>query len=273
MEILRRVTRIPGVHALWRRFPLGSVPLLVEYDVWPRPSYAFGVLRAAELARSLGVRAISVVEFGVAGGRGLLALEAIAIQVEKHTGVGITVLGFDAGSGMPEPIDYRDLPHVWRRGFYQMDEPSLRSRLRRAQLVLGDVGETALPLLREKKIPPLGFISFDLDYYSSTRKALRVFDAEHDTHLPRVWCYFDDLIQPERACHNEWVGERLAINEFNREHTGLCLSVIPSLRVMRPRPSWWNEQMFILHDFAHPQYTTLITPEGDEYRQLRLPPA
>jgi hypothetical protein len=270
MDLFRRLTGIPGVHALWRRWPVGTVSRLVEYDVWDRPAYAYGVLRAAELARSLRVPAISVAEFGVAGGRGLLALERIARRISRDTGVVIQVLGFDAGDGMPEPLDYRDLPHVWQRGFYRMDQAALRAKLNSARLIIGDVGDTAAALVREPTLAPLGFVSFDLDYYSSTKKALRIFDGPPHTRLPRVWCYFDDLIEPERACHNEWVGERLAIDEFNREHERRKLGAVPSLRATRPRPSAWNEQMFVFHDFDHPEYTTLITPEGDSYRQIPL---
>jgi hypothetical protein len=59
---------------------------------------------------------------------------------------------------------------------------------------------------------PVGFVAFDLDYYSSTTVAFRVFEKEH---LPRVHCYFDDTIWPESAYHNEYIGELCAIREFN----------------------------------------------------------
>ena len=41
-----------------------------------------GRLEGASLAKALGFPRISVTEFGVAGGRGLLALEKIAVPVE-----------------------------------------------------------------------------------------------------------------------------------------------------------------------------------------------
>jgi hypothetical protein len=46
------------------------------------------------------------------------ALERAAKEIERTLGVGIDVVGFDSGEGMPEPTDYRDWPHIWGRGFY-----------------------------------------------------------------------------------------------------------------------------------------------------------
>src|SRR3972149_1664776 len=43
-----------------------------------RPWYAWGVLCGVDLAQSLGIDRVSVIEFGVAGGRGLISLERIA---------------------------------------------------------------------------------------------------------------------------------------------------------------------------------------------------
>src|SRR5262245_50288865 len=48
-----------------------------------RPSYTWGVLQAAHLGKALGYPAISVLEFGVAGGNGLVALETAALEVEQ----------------------------------------------------------------------------------------------------------------------------------------------------------------------------------------------
>src|SRR5438270_12829026 len=43
-----------------------------------RPNYLWCVLHAADVARNLGVARISALELGVAGGNGLIALEAAA---------------------------------------------------------------------------------------------------------------------------------------------------------------------------------------------------
>jgi hypothetical protein len=259
---LRRLTRVPGALTVWNKIPIGSVQLRVRYGVFQRPHYAYGVFCAADLAKRLGIGAISIVEFGVAAGRGLLALEDIARQVEQYLDISIHVVGFDSGCGMPEPKDYRDMPHVWGRGFYPMDEGRLRSQLSsNTELIIGDVAETVLPWLTKRARSPVGFVSFDLDYYSSTRDALAMFDANsHKSFLPRVYCYFDDVVWPPHACHNEYIGELRAIREFNEAHEGHKLCQIHMLRYMRTHADPWNEQMYVLHDFAHPLYCKNITP-------------
>ena len=224
---------------------------------------------AADLAKSLGQKAITVAEFGVAGGAGLLALEKIACAMAAHFGVGVDVLGFDSGQGMPAPTDFRDLPHVRAEGFYSMDEQKLRSQLQGARLLIGDLATTipaALPTLRY----PMGFVSFDLDYYSSTVQAFRLFDGASESRLPRVFCYFDDLIWPERACHSEFTGEYAAIRDFNSQNVSKKIAQIANLRWMREHARAWNEQVYVLHDFEHPLYSNNITPAGAEYRQLEL---
>src|SRR4051794_34328749 len=109
-SMLRHLAKVPGVRRLWSRFPVGSVDLRTEYDIWDRPAYAYGIHSAAKLARALGLDRITAVEFGVAGGNGLVSMERIAESVGGHVGVEVAVMGFDAGSGMPAPEDYRDLP-------------------------------------------------------------------------------------------------------------------------------------------------------------------
>jgi hypothetical protein len=175
--VIRYLTRIPGVRRVWSHFPVGSAAIRTDYDIWDRPHYAYGITSAAKLARSLGHPAISVIEFGVAGGNGLVSMERIASEVGAEFGVTVSVFGFDTGTGMPCPTNYRDLPYVWEAGFYKMEPDRLRSRLRSAELILGDVAETIPQFLGRDELAPIGFIAFDLDYYSSNRQAFRVFDG------------------------------------------------------------------------------------------------
>jgi hypothetical protein len=143
-----------------------------------------------------------------------------------------------------------------------MDEAALRRALTRAELYLGEVGETVPKLLAKPDLAPIGFVSFDLDYYSSTKTALRIFDGAHATHLPRVYAYLDDIAGPEWACMNEFVGEYLAVKEFNDEHPTKKFCPLANLRIERPKPARWNDQIFVFHDFEHPLYTKNIAPKG-----------
>jgi hypothetical protein len=267
-RLLTRLTQIPGFRTLWNRFPGGSLSTRVKYGIFDRPHYAYGVYAAADLAKRLGLTAIEVAEFGVAGGGGLLALESIAALVGGDLGILIHVSGFDTGGGMPAPADYRDLPHVWGRGFYMMDAKKLKQRLKPdTRLILGDVRTTITSWTPRA---PVGFSAFDLDYYSSTKGAFQLFELGYQAMLPRVYCYFDDILWPEHALHNEWVGELCAIREFNEEHRMKKLCPIHMLRHMRPCHETWNDQMYVLHDFQHPLYSQLITSVGEEYTQIPL---
>ena len=57
------------------------------------------------LMATLGYDRISVIEFGVAGGNGLVALESCARQAAELSGVAIDTYGFDTGTGLPKPTD------------------------------------------------------------------------------------------------------------------------------------------------------------------------
>jgi hypothetical protein len=106
-----------------------------------------------------------------------------------------------------------------------MDQAALRAKLQSAKLVIGDVAVTVKQWLRDSIESPLGFVAFDLDYYSSTKAALALLDGPESTHLPRVHCYFDDLAAGDQSCMNRYVGEYLAIDEFNAAHEDrkICL--------------------------------------------------
>ena len=120
---------MPEVVSLWRRVPIGSVAVRTRFGSWRRPHSAYGVFHAAQQAKLLGLLGIAVIEFGVAGGNGLINLQNIARETDGYFGLHISVGGFDSGEGMPNASDYRDLPHVWGGGFYRMEESKLRGYL------------------------------------------------------------------------------------------------------------------------------------------------
>ena len=216
-------------------------------------AYVWGVLQGASLAKILGHPRVSVFEFGVAGGAGLVNLERIAELVEQKTGVGIDIYGFDTGKGLPKPKDHRDVPYMWEEGDFSMDEHQLRARLKRAHLKLGLVEHTVPEFVRTS-FAPVAFVSIDLDLYSASKEALALLDADPAKLLPRVFCYFDDIMGHG---YNDFTGERLAIHEFNAEHGLRKLSPIYGLKWFVPK-EFYNDQwvaMFqIAHLFDHPSY-------------------
>jgi hypothetical protein len=222
----------------------------------PRPEYLWCTLQAARLAKALGYPEVTVIEFGVAGGNGLLALERAATIAEDLLGVVVSVVGFDVGTGMPTPVDERDIPWAIQPGVLPMDEAALRARLTKAQLVLGQV-ETTLPewLADENRV--VGFAAFDLDMYSSTMSAFRLFEAPSELLLPRVACYFDDIFG---YGWNDFTGERAAIRDFNEAHQRRKVSQIYGLKYELPEPdrlAAWPEKIFLAHMFDSDLYNSV----------------
>jgi hypothetical protein len=232
------------------------------------PQYGYGIGMAAALASRLGLDAVSVLELGVAGGNGLLAMQSIA-NCHRELGVEVRIAGFDLGTGMPPPQDHRDMPSVWRAGFFGMDRAVLEARLDGPQLVLGEVGATG-PAFLATAPPPIGFVSFDLDYYSSTSAALEaLLLGDTARYLPRVLCYFDDTVGPHFEMHSRFTGELLAIDEFNDAHAHRKLGKLNGLRYkLLPYDSSWVEGIYVLHLFDHPRYGDYVYPEID--RQFPL---
>ena len=67
-----------------RESPRVSLARLVELSALRRPAYGYGMLKAAELAKRLGLDTISAIEFGVAGGNGLRHMEYLAERIERE---------------------------------------------------------------------------------------------------------------------------------------------------------------------------------------------
>ena len=179
---------------------------------------------------------------------------------EDFYGIRIECFGFDSATGLPAPEDYRDVPHQLREGDFRMDEPALRARLRRSELVLGLVQDT-VPRFVESAHPPLGFASIDLDYYSSTVHALQLLDASPDRLLPRVVFYFDDL---HGWMYSDINGEAAAVADFNAAHEQRKIVEVRALRYDLPKSEHdlpWHEQIYIAHILDHPEYGT---PERGE---------
>jgi len=230
-------------------------------------AYVWGVVQGLALAKALNYPRVAVIEFGVAGGAGLLALERIAEQAEKIVGIGIDVYGFDTGRGLPKSQDYQDVPYMWEEGYFAMDVEKLRAQLQRARLILGLVEET-VPEFVHSLVTPVAFVSIDLDLYTSTKHALRLLEAAPDALLPRIPYYFDDIMGQG---YSDYTGERLAIHEFNNEHAMRKIAPHYGLKFFVPRQNIndiWVECMYFAHIFDHPLYGTRA--HIDRYNQLDL---
>jgi hypothetical protein len=129
--------------------------------------------------------------------------------------------------------------------------------------VIGDLRETTKAFFDDFHPAPIGAILFDLDYYSSTSAAMAILESDNLNFLPRLFCYFDDIIGGELELHNDFTGERLAINEFNRDHENIKFSM-PYYLLAKKKIDPWFHQIRICHLFSHHQYNTFISTENQQ---------
>ena len=233
-------------------FFFGTYKQKIKFDLIIRSQHAFGLLFAAENAKKIGFKEISVCEFGVANGAGLINICNIAKRITEITSIKINIYGFDTGKGMPISTSYMDHPELYNDGDFPMNKKELLKILpENCQLIIGDVKKTLPKLLKTNfKNKPFGFISIDLDYYSSTKDALRIFKFNNSYFLPYGVIYFDDI---DEWSHNSKCGELAALLEFNKKNPYLQIEKNPFLkhsRVMKNQP--WIDHTFFFHILKHP---------------------
>jgi len=223
-----------------------------SYGLIERPSYAYGMLRAADVAKYFGKSYVTVLEFGVASGAGLMNMVSLAPAIERETGIKIRIVGFDTGTGLPPIKGYKDHPELWRPGdFATQDRDTLMRKLDgRAEIIWGDIADTIEPFTDAiDPSAPLGFISVDVDIYSATKAALRCLTGPPEKYNPAISMYFDDL---SFFFANEWAGELAAIAEFNEEHNLRKIGRDRSLPGRRPlRTEGWYSHMYVCHILDH----------------------
>ena len=75
----------------------------VNWDNVQRPHYAFSILYAADQARRRGLKAVTIIEFGVASGAGLRVMHRHAAKTTAITGIDFRIVAFDTAAGLPPP--------------------------------------------------------------------------------------------------------------------------------------------------------------------------
>jgi hypothetical protein len=214
-----------------------------------RPHFAYGLLKAADVAQYFGHQRVTVCEFGVATGAGLLSMCRLAQRIGPAVGVQFDVFGFDSGTGLPRVTGHKDHAEMWQEGDYPMvNQEQLRQQLDgQAQLVLGDIATTVDPWLAARTpASPIGFIAVDVDIYSSTVQVLRSLLGPASLYLPAVSVYLDDT---EHFFANDWCGELAAVHEFNATH---ALRKIGADRTPRHADKTWFRKMHVAHILDHP---------------------
>jgi hypothetical protein len=221
-------------------------------DLWHRDWYAFPLIAAVAQAERLGLKELTVVEMGVWMGEGLLNMASLCVLLTECTGIRFRVIGFDAGSGLPSVADYRDHPELWYTGeLAAPDIDRLRSQLpKNCELIIGDIANTINGLISVlTPASPLAFMALDVDTYSSSVSALRVFkEIDASCMLPATPIYVDDGYI--NIMQNEYCGEGLAIREFNEEVPlrKILQKIVRTQQLQKP----WHHTIYFCHAFDHP---------------------
>jgi hypothetical protein len=219
----------------------------IKYDVIPRQPYAFGLNEVFRKAHIQKIKKILIIEFGVASGAGLFNLAYLANKLAKIYNLDYEVIGFDTGKGMPPPKDYRDHPEKYLTGDFP---PLLLSKIKlpkKTKIYYGDVQKTINKLKKDlkEKNTRIGFAAIDVDYYSSTLSCLKSFTFNQSFYFSSTVLYFDDVNNPD---HNEFCGELLAINEFNKKNINRKICKMTQLKNWRIfKNALWLDQMYFLH--------------------------
>jgi hypothetical protein len=242
-----------------------------KHSLLNRPPYAYGLLRAADIASFFGKSETTVCEFGVAQGNGLLNMVELAQRITDETGIRFRIFGFDSGEGLTEIAGHKDHPEIWSKGDYPMfNKEELTDKLQgRAELIIGDIKDTVHGFVDSDLDPdsPLGFVSIDVDIYSSTAYALTCLLGGHELYTPAVSVYLDDA---STFFSNRWCGELAAVEEFNAANELRKIDVDRTLPGSRTeRGEVWFERMYVCHVLDHdartrvdPTRRTKMTPGG-----------
>ena len=237
---------------IWARL-CGGIVAKERWGVLDRPSYGYGILRAAQLGKFFGYEQVTICEFGVAHGNGLLSMIELAEKITAATGIKFRIVGFDTGVGLPSFTGYKEHPEVWSKAdFALVDTALLKQKINgRAELVIGDIKDTIGGFLKTvTKSSPIGFISVDVDLYSAACASLLSLTGPAEAYLPAVATYFDDV--GFYFC-NRWCGELAAIEEFNGENELRKIDIDRTLPGKRPvKFARWYPQMYVCHILDHP---------------------
>jgi hypothetical protein len=69
--------------------------------------------------------------------------------------------------------------------------------------------------------------------------------------------YFDDLDGDDVWLCNEFTGELLSIEEFNRKHP--LKKICKNRFVTKQYPnSWWRDRVYVHHNFEYPRYNDFV---------------
>ena len=144
-----------------------------------------------------------------------------------------------------------------------MDVPLIKTRLKKATLVLGDIKDTSKDFFDKYNPAPIAAIVYDFDFYSSTVASFNMLEADERYYLPRLFCCFDDTVGSEIELYNDYTGVRLAINEFNQDNSDIKFG-LPYYLLAREVVESWYHKIWICHFLKHSKYNEFISTEDQQ---------
>jgi hypothetical protein len=223
---------------------------LILKGILPRPQYALGLFLCAAIAKQQGIKKFSAIEFGCWEGEGLLDLEHYSEEIEKIFDIKIEIYGFEGGTGMPKPTDFKDRLYQFSEGEMKFSTDENKNRLKKSQFIIGKFKET-VPNFLNGKFAPIGCVFNDADYFSSTNDSFGIFKNSENL-LPKVFLYFDDL-----NFSSKLTGELGAINHFNKNNNLQIESIPEMAETMSIYWKKWiflGKRFFLIHNFNHNLY-------------------
>jgi hypothetical protein len=225
-----------------------------------RPGYSYGIYNAAIQAKSLGHSTMGILEFGVAQGNGIKVMQKICKEISKEINVNFAIYGFDGASGLPESHNLKDQIYFWRENMFSNNNKNYSNIENHiTKIIIGSVESTSVNFIEVHKPPVIGFVAFDLDYYTSTKAAFSLFNKINiNNFLPRVECFMDDTASFNYLSASSHTGVLLAINEFNQQDSDIQILQKVGIGRSRKQLSGWFDACFVLHNFNHDKYNEFI---------------
>jgi hypothetical protein len=263
-NLLEKIIKTKSLLSFLILFVLKKLPIkffscgtIVKLKISKRPEYAYCMYYSAILAKKLNYKKISFIEFGVAGGNGLAFIEKFSRKISNELNIKIEIYGFTSKNGMPKPKDYKDLPYWFKENLYPTNTKIVKNLLSESKLIYGDVKKTTRDFVKKYNPAPIAAIFNDLDYYYSTINSFNIFKASSRFFLPRVFCYFDDIVGTENEMYNNYTGELLAIKNFNKNNRYKKISI--NCNLVANSFDLWRFQIYYYHNFKHPNYNKYIS--------------
>ena len=105
---------------------------------------------------------------------------------------------------MPDPDNKYDLPFHWKKGDFKVDKKKLETKIS-SKIFYGNIKDSIDLFIKENQ--KISFLYFLIWIFSSTKKFLDQLNKIEKNLCPRVYCYFDDIFNP-----NHWVNEHVGKN-------------------------------------------------------------